>query len=230
MKLYFCPRPNPLKVALYLEEAGIAHEIVPVDLLRGAHQVPEFTALNPNAKVPVLVDGDAVVFDSSAILLHLVERTGLFGPGDDGVRKGEFLSWMLFIASGLAPFSGQAVHFRHHAPEPQPYAANRYAFEADRHWSIIEARLAERRYLLGADYTALDMSLWGWAPALPYLLGEDAWDRAPNIRRWLDEVEARPAVARVRRLEMLYPYKTDIDDETRRIMFPQNVARDGRAR
>jgi GST-like protein len=74
------------------------------------------------------------------------------------------------------------------------------------------------------------MSLWGWAPSLPYLLGEDAWDRAPNIRRWLDEVEARPAVARVRRLETLYPYKTDIDDETRRIMFPQNLARDDRAR
>ncbi|MES2450124.1 MAG: glutathione S-transferase N-terminal domain-containing protein [Pseudomonadota bacterium] len=223
IKLYYSPRPNPLKVALYLEEAGIEHEIVPVDMLRGAQLKPEFLALNPNVKVPVLVDGDAVISDSTAILLYLVGKTGQFGWGQAPAEQGDFLSWMLFIASGLAPFSGQSVHFRHHAPERPPYAINRYGFEAQRHWAIIEARLADRAYLLGDRYSALDMALWGWAPALPYLLGDDAWADKPNLARWLAQVEARPAVSRVLRLEHGYPYKVAMDEAALRVMFPQNA-------
>ena len=223
MKLYFSPRPNPFKVALYLEEAQIEHEIVPMDMLRGAQHEPDFLALNPNAKVPVLVDGDAVIFDSTAILLHLINRTGQFGAGTDPVLQGEFLSWMLFIASGLGPFSGQAVHFQHHAPERLPYAINRYGFEAERHWAIIEARLEGRAYMLGDHYSALDMALWGWAPHLPYLLGDDAWAAKPNLARWLERVEARPAVSRVKQIEHAFPYKMAVDAEALRVMFPQNA-------
>jgi GST-like protein len=224
LKLYFNPRPNPLKVALFLEEAALDYDVVPVDLLIGEQFEPAFRYLNPNSKVPVLVDGESVIFDSTAILLYLVGKTGKYGPADSDAMQGDFLSWLLFIATGLAPYSGQAVHFRYHAPAPQDYALNRYSYEAERHWRIIEERLAANRFLLGDRYTAADMSLWGWAPALPYLLHDDAaWDRFPNLVRWLEEIERRPAVAKAKAIEGRFSFKSEIDEETLRIMFPHNV-------
>src|SRR6185437_8162171 len=108
MKFYFNGSPNPTKVALFLEEAGLAYEAIPVDTRKGDQFAPAFLAVNPNGKVPVLVDGDAVVFDSNAILLYLAEKTGKFLPPAGDKARGELLSWLMFVASGIGPYSGQA--------------------------------------------------------------------------------------------------------------------------
>jgi GST-like protein len=214
LKLYYnSPKPNPPKVALFLEEAGLPYKIVPIDLYRGEQHQPDFLELNPNAKVPVLVDGAAVIFDSTAILIHLVGKTGLFGGGGDPVLEGELLSWLLLIGSGLSPFSGQAMHFRYQAPDPKEYPLTRYMFEAERHWTLIETRLSTRQHMLGDHYSAVDMSLWGWAPVLPMIFGDDAWVKFPNIKRWLDELDARPAAKRVRAMEAGLTFKTELDEE-----------------
>jgi GST-like protein len=134
LKFYFNGSPNPTKVGLFLEEAGLAYEPHPVDTRKGDQFKPEFLAINPNGKVPAIVDGDVTVFDSNAILLYLAEKTGQFLPGTSLKARGEMLSWLMFVASGIGPYSGQAVHFRTYAPKPNDYAVSRYTFEAERHW------------------------------------------------------------------------------------------------
>ena len=223
LKLYYHPAPNPAKVALFLEEAGLPYEVVPVDIRKGVQHLPAFTAINPNAKAPALVDGDAVVFDSNAILLYLAEKTGQFLPPNTPVARAQMLSWLMFVASGIGPYSGQAVHFKHYAPEPVPYAVNRYDFEAWRHWRLIDARLAQQPYMLGDDYTLVDMAVWGWARAVPFVLGAEAWQQLPNLKRWFDTLNARPAAQRVEALKAKYAFKAEMDDEARRAMFPQNA-------
>src|SRR5476651_2351479 len=100
-----------MKVALFLEEAGLAYEPIPVDTRKGEQHKPEFLAINPNGKVPAIIDGDATVFDSNAILLYLAEKTGQFLPGKSLAERGQMLSWLMFVASGIGPYSGQSVHF-----------------------------------------------------------------------------------------------------------------------
>ena len=223
LKLYYHPAPNPAKVALFLEEAGLPYEVMPVDIRKGEQHLPAFTAINPNAKAPALVDGDAVVFDSNAILLYLAEKTGQFLPPNTPAARAQMLSWLMFVASGIGPYSGQAVHFKHYAPEPLPYAVNRYDFEAWRHWRLIEARLAQHPYMLGDTYTLVDMAVWGWARAVPFVLGVEAWQQLPNLKRWFDALNARPAAQRVEALKAKYAFKAEMDDEARRAMFPQNA-------
>src|SRR5664279_3125419 len=179
IKFYYHPSPNPAKVALFLEEAGLPYELVPFDTRKGEQHLPAFTAINPNAKTPALVDGDAVVFDSNAILLYLPEETGQFLPPDTPRARAQMLSWLMFAATGIGPYSGQAVHFTHFAPEPKAYAVNRYDFEAWRHWNLVDGQLARHRYMLGDDYTIVDMAVWGWARAVPFVLGAEAWATLP---------------------------------------------------
>jgi GSH-dependent disulfide-bond oxidoreductase len=139
LKFYYSGAPNPTKVALFLEETGTPYEPIPIDTRKGEQHKPEFLAINPNAKLPAIVDGDVKVFDSSAILLYLAEKTGKFLPAKTDKARGELLSWMFFVASGVGPYFGQSVHFRVYAPEKISYAANRYAFEAQRHAGILDA-------------------------------------------------------------------------------------------
>jgi GST-like protein len=223
IKFYYHPSPNPAKVALLLEETGLPYELMPVDTRKGEQHAPAFTAINPNAKTPAIVDGEAVVFDSNAILLYLAEKAGRFLPADTPAQRGQMLSWLMFVATGIGPYSGQAVHFKHFAPEKLGYAINRYDFEAQRHWALVDDRLASRRYMLGEDYTIVDMAVWGWARAVPFVLGPQAWDTLPNVKRLLDEINARPAAQRAEALKARHAFKTEMDDEARRAMFPQNA-------
>ncbi len=224
IQFYFNAAPNPMKVALLLEELGLPYQAVPVDTRKGEQFAPAYLAVNPNGKVPALVDGDAVVFDSNAILLYLADKTGRFVPAiADSAARGAMLSWLMFVASGIGPFSGQSVHFRHAAPEPKEYALNRYDYEAHRHWKLVEDRLAANRYMLGDEYGIVDMAVWGWARLVPYVLGgESPWAPYPNVKRLLDEVSARPAAGRAEKLKTAHAFKTETDDEARRFMFPQN--------
>ena len=224
IRFYYHPSPNPAKVALFLEEAGLEYEVVPVDTRKGEQFSPEFLRINPNAKTPALTDGDVTVFDSNAILLYLAEKTGKFLPENTPPARAQLLSWLMFVASGIGPYSGQAVHFRHFAPEPKDYAVNRYMYEARRHFGVLEARLASHLYMLGDRYTIADMAVWGWAGVVPFVLGTEAWADYPNVKRLFDEINARPAAERAMALKTRFSFKTEFDDEARRHLFPQNVA------
>ena len=223
LKFYYHPSPNPAKVALFLEESGLEYEVVPVDTRKGEQFSPAFLEINPNGKTPALVDGDAKIFDSNAILLYLAEKSGQFLPEKTDAARGQMLSWLMFVATGIGPYSGQAVHFQHFAPEKLPYAINRYVHEAKRHFGLLDAQLGKHKYMLGDTYTLVDMSVWGWARVVPFVLGEKAFDTLPNLKRHFDEISARPAAVRAQALKEKYTFKTEMDEDARRVLFPQNV-------
>jgi len=228
IRFYYHPTPNPAKVALFLEETGLPYEVVPVDTAKGQQHTDAFRAINPNGKVPAIIDTDGPggvetrVFDSTAILLFLGEKTGkLMGSPSD---RGELLSWLFFIATGLGPFSGQAVHFQRAAPEKLPYAINRYRREAERHYSVLDQHLAGRDFIVGNEYTIADISGWGWIDRASFVLpgSDDPLAAYPNIRRWFRAIDARPAVAKARAIGSAHSFKKEVDEETRRALFPSN--------
>jgi GST-like protein len=222
IKFYYHPSPNPAKVALFLEEAGLEYEVVPVDTRKGEQFSPAFLAINPNAKTPALTDGEATLFDSTAILLYLARKTGKFLADATEADEAQMLSWLMLVATGIGPYGGQAVHFKHFAPEPKEYAVNRYMYEAERHWGLVEARLGKGRFMIGETYSIVDMSVWGWARAIPFIFGAEAWAQYPNVKRLVDEISARPAAERAVALATRYAFKQEMDDEARQAMFPQN--------
>jgi GST-like protein len=222
LKFYCNTAPNPMKVALFLEESGLAYEPVPLDTRRGDQHKAEYLAINPNAKAPAIIDDGVTVFDSNAILLYLAEKTGQFLPEDTPSARADLLSWLMFVASGVGPYSGQSVHFRLHAPEKIPYAVNRYEFEARRHYTIIDTRLADQPYMLGDAYTIVDMAVWGWARLIPRVLGDEALAEMPNLERLVDEISARPAAERAIAMANKHKFKAELDEEARRQLFPSN--------
>jgi GST-like protein len=234
IRFYYHPTPNPAKVALMLEEAGLAYQVVTVDTGKGEQHKPEFRAINPNGKVPAIVDTDgpggreARVFDSTAILLYLGEKSGrLMGTPAD---KPELLSWLLFIATGIGPFSGQAVHFQHAAPEKLAYAVNRYRREVERHYEVLDTHLKGREFIIGKEFTIADISAWGWLERAPRVLPGDAppLTAFPNIERWYAAIDARPAAARARMVGKDHAFKKEVDEEMRRALFPSNYPKAAR--
>ena len=223
LQLYYHPSPNPLKIALYLEEAGLPYELVPIDTRKGEQHLPAFLAVNPNAKTPALVDGEVMVFDSTAILLYLAEKSGKFLPGNTPAARAPMLSWLMFVATGIGPYCGQAVHFKYFAPDPKEYAVNRYTFEAERHWKLIDDQLAGKPWMLGDTYTLVDMAVWGWARMIPRFLGPEGFASLPNVKRHLDAINARPAAQRAEALKERFAFKQEMDEDARKAMFPQNA-------
>lgn len=227
IKFFYNAAPNPMKIALFLEECGLPYDPVPVDTRRGEQHDTAFRAINPNGKVPAIIDGETTVFDSNAILLYLAEKEGKFLPPDAPGARGALLSWLMFVASGVGPFSGQAVHFRNFAPEKVAYGIKRYDFEARRHWQIVEDRLADRPYMLGETYTIVDMSVWGWASRLTYMLGDDQiMETYPNLNRLMQEIDARPAAKRAQALARSHAFKVEFDETAMRALYPQIYAPD----
>jgi len=224
LKFYFNGSPNPTKVALFLEEAGLAYEPVPIDTRRGQQFDPAYLAINPNAKVPAIVDGDVTVFDSNSILLYLAEKTGKFLPENTPAARGEMLSWLMFVATGVGPYSGQAVHFTRYAPEKIPYAQKRYLYESGRHFGLLDVRLARQPYIVDDSYTIVDMAAWGWARMIPFIFGDGGWDKFPNLKRHHDEISARPAAQRAAALKERFPFKTEMDGEAMSYMFKHLTA------
>jgi GST-like protein len=228
IRFYFHPTPNPAKVALLLEELGTPYELMPVDTAKGEQHAAAFRTVNPNGKVPAIVDTEgpggreARVFDSNAILLYLGEKAGRFlGTSAD---RPELLSWLFFVATGLGPFSGQAVHFQRAAPEKIPYAVNRYRREIERHYRVLDRHLSGRDFILGREYSIVDMSAWGWLKRAAIVLpGEDDPLTAfSNLKRLVEAVDARPAAARAKEIGKDHPFKKEVDEETKRAMFPSN--------
>ena len=219
LKFYFHPTPNPMKVALLLSELAVPFATIAVDLFKGAQYEPWFRALNPNGKVPVIVDDEVTVFDSHAILIYLAEKHGRFLATAPAERAAT-LAWLELVATGLSPFSGQAVHFLHYAPEPIPYAKTRYLKEVERHYAVLDARLARSAFLGGDAYSIADMALWGWARSAAYVFGEAGLAAFPHVDALVQAISARPAARRAATLADDLALKTTFDDETRRALFP----------
>lgn len=197
--LYYWPTPNGLKISIMLEEVGLPYKVIPVNIGRGEQFKPEFLAISPNNRIPAIVDHDPAgggapisVFESGAILLYLAEKTGKLMPQDLRARY-EVTQWLMWQMAGLGPMSGQLGHFRSYAPEKIPYAIERYTKEVLRLYRVMDTRLADRPFLAG-EYSIADIASFPWASA--YERYELSIDELPNLKRWLEVIRARPAVAR----------------------------------
>ena len=222
MNLYFHATPNSMKVAVLLHELALPFDVTPIDIFKGEQHSPEFRAVNPNGKVPALVDDEVTVFDSHAILLYLAEKHGRFIPPELS-KKAVILSWLQLVATGLSPYSGQAIHFLHYAPEDLPYAKNRYVKEIERTYQVLETRLGTSEWLAGDDYTIADMALWGWAASAGYIFGDKGLEDFPAVKRFMAAMSERPAVQQALALKAAHTFKAVLDDETRKALFPQNA-------
>ncbi len=221
IQFYFHTTPNPMKAALLLEELQTPYELHVIDILKGEQHLPAYQEINPNGKVPALIDEKVRIFDSHAIMLYLAEKNQRFIP-TAAADRATMLSWLMLIATGLSPFSGQAAHFLHYAPEVIPYARNRYVKEVARHYAVLNQHLAHSRYLIGNEYSIADMALWGWGISAGYIFGEKGLKDYPHVLRLVDEISNRPAAIRTKALRDKLEVKTEVDEVAIRSLFPQN--------
>jgi GST-like protein len=195
--LYGCGSPNVFKVLLMLAETELPYCMHSVGVHSAEQFTPTFRGLNPNSKVPVIVDRDGpagqrhVVFESGAILIYLAEKTGRLLPTDP-VARSRTLQWLMFQIASIGPMFGQALHFQYLAPPGNDYACQRYHIETERLYAVLEHRLSETRYLAGDEYTIADIAAFPWIARYPRTLGVDM-TRLPAVRDWIDRIEARPA-------------------------------------
>ncbi|TKT75729.1 glutathione binding-like protein [Aquamicrobium sp. LC103] len=199
--LYASTTPNVLKVTLMLEECGLEYRMLPMNVWRGEQFAPDFVALNPNSKVPVIVDhdGPVTVFESVAILFYLAEKCGHLLPAS-GPTRYDIMQWMVFQAANLGPANGQFNHLMLFAPQDQDYGRDRYTTELHRVYGVMETRLTEKPYLGGDEFSIADLAafpwVWSnanrWAENFPFL----ARDASPGIADWYERCAARPAVQR----------------------------------
>jgi GST-like protein len=196
--IYTWSTPNGYKVLIMLEETGIEYRLHPVDLGKGEQHRPEYLAINPNGKIPAIIDRDGPggaplpIFESGAILLYLAEKSGRFLPADPRERW-PVISWLMFQMGGVGPLLGQAGYFLNRAPEPVPFAVERYVAEAERLYGVVDRRLADRKFLAG-DYSIADIACFPWMRE-HQRFGLDIADY-PNVARWLQAIGERPAVTR----------------------------------
>lgn len=193
LKVYGFSTPNTVKVPIALEEMGLDYELVSVNIRKGAQKAPEFLALNPNAKVPVLVDGDVVLSESAAILVYLAEKSGQLLPGG-GVARARVFEQLFFNASGLGPAFGNAGFFRKFAPEPIPLAIDRFGNEALRVVGLLNDVLSAQQFVAGDTLSIADIAHFGWLWRREF--AEVSIADAPHVQRWYDALAARPAFER----------------------------------
>lgn len=220
--LYTWPTPNGHKIHLMLEECGLPYAVHAIDIGAGDQLKPDFLAISPNNKIPAIVDhhgpdGKAItLMESGAILLYLAGKTGKFLP-KSVKAKYECMQWLMWQMGGLGPMLGQAHHFRLYAPEKIEYAINRYSNEAKRLYSVLETQLGKTGlFLSGKDYSIADMACWPWTRSHTNQ-GIDLND-FPNVKRWYDSIEARPAAKRA--LQILADRRKPlVDEKAREVLF-----------
>jgi GST-like protein len=227
IELYFTATPNGLKIKIFLEETGLPYRVHPIDLGKGDQFKPGFLAVSPNNKIPAIVDTEPQgggapipVFESGAILIYLAEKTGKFLPAELHARI-EVLKWLFWQVGGLGPMAGQAGHFRVYAPEPVPYAIERYTKEVNRLYGVLDKQLKGREYVAGA-YSIADMAIYPWiVPHEPH--GQRLEDFL-ELQRWFESVKARPAVVKSYvGVEPPYARSRNISDEERKVLFGQTA-------
>jgi GSH-dependent disulfide-bond oxidoreductase len=222
---HYWDTPNGYKVKVFLEEAGLPYKIYLVDIGKGDQFKPEFLAISPNNRIPAIVDHDPQgggapisLFESGAILLYLAEKIGRFIPGDIRGRA-EVLQWLFWQMGGLGPMAGQNGHFNVYAPEKIPYAMDRYRRETTRLYGVMNTRLADRGFMAG-NFSIADMACYPWVvPHKRHLQDINAF---PHLKRWFDEIGARPAVVRAYS-DADESYKKPMTDEERKILFGQTA-------
>lgn len=192
--LYTFTTPNGRKASIMLEEVELPYNVHKIDITKNEQFTPDFIAINPNSKIPAIVDQDAdvTVFESGAILLYLAEKTGKLLPTD---KQGYFevLEWLMFQMASVGPIFGQLNHFKRFAPEKIPYAIERYEKETLRLYSVLDKQLAKRKFICG-DYSIADIATYPWVAI--YEFQELTLDNHPNLKRWVETVQDRPAVQR----------------------------------
>jgi len=226
--LYYWPTPNGKKISIMLEEAGMPYNTVPVNIGTGEQFEPGFLEISPNNRMPAIVDKDTgiSVFESGAILMYLAEKSGQFMPSELGPRY-EVLQWTIWQVAGLGPMAGQLSHFVNYAPEPVPYAKERYANEYDRLLCVMDRRLQDRDFLAG-DYSIADMACYPWVAGYKRL-GADL-DKFADLRVWFDTLKARPAVQRGMDLGSDWSSPQLTDEEARKVLFGQTAESIDKAR
>ena len=196
--LYTWTTPNGRKVSIMLEEWGLAYNTHAVHIGKDEQFTPQFVAINPNSKIPAIIDQDGpdrqplTVFESGAILLYLAEKTGKY-LAPKGRARSDALQWLMFQMGGVGPIFGQVHHFLRAAKEPIPYAIERYSKEKDRLYSVLDKHLKDHQYLAG-EYSIADMATYPW-------VARHEWHKTdlasvPHVKRWYDAISARPAVRR----------------------------------
>ncbi|WP_072619812.1 glutathione S-transferase family protein [Spirulina major] len=190
--LYTAATPNGRKPAIALEEMGLPYTVHTIDLSQKEQFSPEFVALNPNSKIPVITDRDTglTIFESGAILIYLAEKTGMLWPSDRAQRM-DALQWLMFQMGSVGPMLGQLGHFRHSAPEPVPYGITRYEAETLRLFGVLDRQLSHRDYVAGA-YSIADIALYPWIALYNHL--QVSIEAYPHLTRWVNTLTARPAV------------------------------------
>ena len=199
IELYTSPTPNGYKVSIMLEETGLDYSVHAIDLARGEQKTPEFLAMNPNGRIPVIVDRDAddfVVFESGAILIYLAEKSGQLLPREEKARS-RVLQWLMFQMGGIGPMMGQANVFYRYFPQQIPAAIQRYQHEGRRLLAVLDRQLAGREYICD-EYSIADIAAWPWA-VIHEWSGIDIGG-LDNLQAWLQRLAARPAVARGRKI------------------------------
>ena len=224
--LYYWTTPNGHKITIFLEETGLAYDVKPINIGKGHQFDPAFLRISPNNRIPAIVDhapadgGEPVsVFESGAILLYLAEKTGRFVPSSLRARF-DCIQWLFWQMAGLGPMAGQNHHFVHYAPEPIPYAVDRYVKETGRLYAVMNKRLADREYLAG-DYSIADMASYPWVQ--PERQRQDMSHFA-HLARWKAALAARPAVQRAYEVAKRVNPKPPAthDDEARKVLFGQD--------
>tara|TARA_R110000787_G_scaffold31696_18_gene83923 strand:+ start:2169 stop:2840 length:672 start_codon:yes stop_codon:yes gene_type:complete len=191
--LYTASTPNGWKASILLEELAVPYKVHRISLSDGDQKKPDYLKINPNGRIPTIVDpeaGNFAVFESGAIMIYLAEKYGKFLPVDAKGRS-QVIQWLMFQMGGIGPMQGQANVFFRYAPEKIPFAIDRYQNETRRLYEVLNTRLSEHQYLAG-DYSIADMANWAWV-SLYYWAGVSV-DGLEHLQRWMKEIEARPAV------------------------------------
>jgi len=224
--LYYWTTPNGHKITMFLEEAGLPHRIVPINIGKGEQFAPDFLKISPNNRIPAIVDRAPAdggpplsVFESGAILLYLADKTGRFIPAELRGRN-EVLQWLFWQMGGLGPMAGQNHHFLAYAPEPIPYAIERYVKETSRLYAVLDRRLAGREYIAG-DYSIADMACYPWI--VPHERQRQNLADFPNLGRWFKAIGERPATVRAYALAQAINPAPTVDEESKRILFGQDA-------
>ena len=225
--LYYWTTPNGHKLTMFLEETGLPHRIVPINIGKGEQFAADFLKIAPNNRIPAIVDhapadGGAPIslFESGAILLYLADKTGKFIAPDLRGRT-ETIQWLFWQMGGLGPMAGQNHHFTQYAPEPVPYAIDRYVKETARLYAVLNKQLADREFIAG-DYSIADMACYPWI--VPHERQRQNLDDFPNLKRWFAVIRERPATQRAYALAKEINPAPVVSEDAKRILFGQDAS------
>lgn len=227
IELYYWTTPNAHKITMFLEEVGLSYTIVPVNIGTGDQFKPDFLKIAPNNRIPAIIDHEPAtggapisVFESGAILLYLAEKTGKLLPTDLRDRV-EVLQWLFWQMAGLGPMAGQNHHFSQYAPEKLLYAIDRYVNETGRLYGVLNRRLDQREFVAGSSYSIADIAAYPWI--VPYERQGQHLENFPNLKRWFEAIQSRPATARAyEKAEEFKNQALDVE-QSRALLFNQSA-------